>query len=77
MTDRNRAWRRRQARLTFWKEEENKKWVGHDIPPAEVGQGKNAALVQKQHQHGKLTQAQELRLNHSLDTQLADGFDLA
>jgi len=63
--------------LTFWKGEENKKWLGHESPTAEAGASKSPELLQKQHQHGKLTHAQELRLNHSLDTQLADGFDLA
>jgi len=76
MTDRNRAWRRRQDRLTSWKAEESKQWMSHEVLTAGRGPGDHTA-VQKQHQHGKLTHAQDLRLNHSLSTQLADGFDLA
>jgi len=75
MTDRNRAWRRRKARLMFWKGEENKKWLGHEVP-GQIAPGANSSAVQKQHQHGKLTHAQELRLAYSLNTQMADGFDL-
>jgi hypothetical protein len=73
MTNRNRAWRRRKARLTFWKGEARQRLFAklfHDPEAKPV-----PAL--KPHQHGKLTHVQELKLIYSLGNQLADGFESA
>ena len=73
MIDRNRAWRRRKARLTNWKEEAYRRLFVlqfHDAAAKPV-----PAL--KQHQHGKLTRVQDLRLTYSLFTQSVDGFEAA
>jgi len=71
MTDRNRAWRRRKARLVFWKGEEQQKLF------AQIFQDPIAKPIAalKQHRHGKLTHVQDLRLTYSLGNQLADGFE--
>lgn len=72
MTDRNRAWRRRKARNVFWKDEENKRWVNHHLSEPLA----KPVAATKQHQHGKLTHVQELKLTYNLGAQLADGYDL-
>jgi hypothetical protein len=73
MTNRNRAWRRRKARLVFWKDQDNQRVFAHqfDDPVA-----KPVASL-KQHRHGKLTHVQELKLTYSLEHQLVDGYDTA
>lgn len=73
MIDRNRAWRRRKARLILWKDAAYKHLFAlqfHDPDAKPV-----AAL--KQHRHGKLTRVQDLKLTYSLGHQLADGFEIA
>ncbi len=73
MTDRNRAWRRRKARLTFWRGEERQHLFALQFHDPEA----KPLPALKQHQHGKLTHVQELRLVVSLGHQLADGFEWA
>ncbi len=73
MIDRNRAWRRRKAHFLVRKAEEIKQLFVrqfHDSSAKPV-----AAL--KQHRHGKLTHAQDLRLAYNLGHQSRDGWELA
>ena len=71
MIDRNRAWRRRMSRLQFCKGKECALlFVKQFHDPA----AKPLAAL-KQHQVGKLTRIQELRLAYNLGNQISDGFE--
>lgn len=68
MTIRNRAWRRRKARLILTKVKETKEWVvsafKSDVP--------KGVKVEKPHRPGKLTRIQSLRQAWTLNQELAD-----
>ena len=72
MTDRNRAWRRRKERLVEWKGEEHQRVFAMQFHDPEA----KPVSALKQHQHGKLTHFQEMKLTYNLGNQLADGFEV-
>ncbi len=70
MTNRNRAWRRRKARLILGKIETTKNWI---VLQFKDPKAKPIAAL-KQHKHGKLTKAQDLRQKWQLnEDMLVDG----
>lgn len=66
MIERNRAWRRRKARVILSKIKKTREWVAHKFE----GQKPNAEL--KQHQPGKLTHVQDLKLYSGLNDESHD-----
>jgi hypothetical protein len=69
MINRTRAWRRRKAKLVNSRQNET-----HELllrPAKEASNGRPIAEV-KQHQHGKLTHAQEMRQRWALAQEMAD-----
>lgn len=69
MTDRNRAWRRRQSRLIEAKVQQSKDWLKRQFA-ADKG---TSPAGEKRHRPGKLTHVQQLRSDWSTYQQLADG----
>lgn len=71
MTDRTRAWRRKQARRIVNKIEATKSWL---LKPVQKRKAEKPAPVAgaKPHSHGKLTKIQETRLQLYLNGQLLD-----
>ena len=69
MTERNRAWRRRKARVFLSKLKKTKDWITHQFKDKTL---KKPIGQLKQHRHGKLTQAQSLRLLTGLNEEIHD-----
>ncbi len=70
MINRDRAWRRKKTRHIVAKLQDAHIWLSDQIK--EMNPKKPIAEA-KQHQHGKLTQAQSMRQQWSLNQELADG----
>ncbi len=66
MTNRNRAWRRRKARLILGKIETTKNWLMIQFQDPKA---KPVAAL-KQHKHGKLTKVQALRQKWQLNEEM-------
>jgi hypothetical protein len=73
MKDRTRAWRRKQSRRIVTKIESTKTWILNTVQKRKAERPAPLAEA-KPHKHGKLTHIQELRLQLSLNNQLADDF---
>ncbi len=69
MTERNRAWRRRKARVFLSKLKNTQEWITHQFKDKAI---KKPVAALKQHRHGGLTHAQELRLSVSLNDEAHD-----
>jgi hypothetical protein len=67
MSNRDRAWRRRTSRIVAEREQDTQDWLGlqKQTTPKPFSH-------HKQHRPGKLTQAQDLRLNGQLLSDSAD-----
>lgn len=71
MIDRDRAWRRRKARIVLYQTEAQKNAIFR--PDDEGASAPNKAT--KQHRHGALTHAQSMRQESALGQQVQDGLD--
>ena len=69
MNERNRAWRRRKARVFLSKLKRTQEWISHQFHDKTV---KKPVAALKQHQHGKLTHVQDLRLYTGLNEEIHD-----
>lgn len=69
MTERSRAWRRRNARRILAKVQETKEWLFSRFQDDSEKPTKKT----KKHRPGKLTPIQDMRLNWSMNQDLADG----
>lgn len=68
MIDRDRAWRRRKARIVLYQTEAQKSALfGPEGGPVVPGK------ATKQHRHGALTHAQSMRQESALGQQMQDG----
>ena len=66
MIERNRAWRRRKARVILSKIKKTQDWIAHQF------EGRKPIAELKQHQHGKLTHVQDRKLYHGLNDEIHD-----
>jgi hypothetical protein len=71
MIDRSRAWRRKKARFVEWKNQVIKEVLKKSPEP----ENSHRPSPTKQHQQGKLTHAQELRLAYNLRQQHMDAWE--
>jgi hypothetical protein len=73
MIQRDRAWRRRKARIVLRREDETKEIAFRPRDETEVKHGAHDPKRDKPHRPGALTHAQDLRLQSALAQAEADG----
>lgn len=73
MINRDRAWRRKAGRRSAKQFKETKEWLKAQVEKLDIGRKRKLEKGErKQHRHGKLTHAQDLRLRWALGQELAD-----
>jgi hypothetical protein len=67
MTERNRAWRRRKARVFLSKLKKTQEWISHQFHDKAI---KKPVASLKQHRHDALTHTQDLKLYVAMNDEI-------